>query len=198
MNFRKQRSTKSSGKTPEKLNNKSGLQNEKNSLTSGSLAVSEPEFVLSVDNPAPKKRSFYALSSKPSSKNDDELVKESYTPQKASSLPSVDYKFILNSDSKVTGKLELKQRALISGVVKGDIESDSMVSIAETANIMGNISANSIFVAGEVEGDLTASQKVVLVAPAKVYGKISSASIKIEEGVVFEGECRMESLLEND
>lgn len=196
MNFRKQRGTKSLAENSDKLSDNDNLEENKKPITSGNLAVSEGEFGVTNSSSSPKKRSFYALSSKSGSKKEDELKTDGFTPQKASSLPSVDYKFILNSDSKIIGKLELKQRALISGGVKGDVESDSMVSISESANITGNVTANSIFVAGSVKGDLIASEKIVLVAPAKVYGKIGAPSIKIEEGVVFEGECRMENLLE--
>lgn len=148
------------------------------------------------------KKSIYSFNSAKSNKQNQDSLNpdtkineinnyENLNGSNTNGLPSVDYKFTLNSGSSLSGELNLSQRALIAGSVNGEIASDSLVSIASSAKVNANIKAKVIYIAGEVAGELIAEEKIVLVAPAKVFGSIEAASISISEGVIFEGECRM-------
>jgi cytoskeletal protein CcmA (bactofilin family) len=51
---------------------------------------------------------------------------------------------------------------------------------------------------GTVRGNVRARDAVELYAPAKVYGNITSPQVFIDKGVLFEGQCRMIELADDD
>ena len=51
--------------------------------------------------------------------------------------------------------------------------------------------AGIVQIAGEVIGDVTASERVELLNNSKVIGDVDAPIIVIEEGALFEGQCRM-------
>lgn len=64
--------------------------------------------------------------------------------------------------------------------------------MGETANIEAEIHASHIIISGEVRGNIVAENKIEAHAPGKIIGSIQAPTITIDEGVVFEGNCRMQ------
>lgn len=89
------------------------------------------------------------------------------------------------------GKLAFEGAVRIDGRFSGEIISDGTLIIGETAQIKATIEVAEVIVCGSVKGDILASTRLELRAPAKLIGNVSSPSLFIEEGVVFEGQCRM-------
>lgn len=110
-------------------------------------------------------------------------------------IEKLKHDFILNFGTQIQGQLNISGNAIIEGSVIGDISVSEAIIIGENAVIEGNISGSLIVVFGSVNGDLNASEKLLLCSSdsksAKVIGNISSKAISIQEGVVFEGGCRM-------
>ena len=48
-----------------------------------------------------------------------------------------------------------------------------------------------VTVSGEVTGNLRATERVELKRTARVYGDVEAPIVVVEEGVIFEGHCRM-------
>jgi cytoskeletal protein CcmA (bactofilin family) len=48
-----------------------------------------------------------------------------------------------------------------------------------------------VLIHGEVVGDVHATERVELRSHARVFGDVESPVIVMEEGVLFEGSCRM-------
>jgi cytoskeletal protein CcmA (bactofilin family) len=48
-----------------------------------------------------------------------------------------------------------------------------------------------VTVSGEVTGNLRATERVELKRTARVYGDVEAPVVVVEEGVLFEGHCRM-------
>ena len=102
---------------------------------------------------------------------------------KAAGVPS-----IISSDLKVVGDLESDGDLQIDGQVEGDVRSKNVI-IGESAEIKGQISADTVRVCGRVDGEVRAD-KVVLMKSAQVTGDIVHKSLSIEAGSSFEGNCR--------
>ena len=86
------------------------------------------------------------------------------------------FKGMLRVDGHLSGKVHSTEGTLIvstNGLIDADIE----VAVAQ------------IF--GTVNGDIIASKRIELGRVAKVTGNIQSPSLVIEQGAVFEGNCRM-------
>jgi cytoskeletal protein CcmA (bactofilin family) len=116
-------------------------------------------------------------------------------------IEQINFSLVLNSDSKLQGTLNIAGNALIEAQITGDLKSSEILIIGENACINGNITGSTVIVFGTVTGDINASEKLLLCASksstsessaAKVTGNICSKTISIQEGVCFEGGCRME------
>jgi len=97
----------------------------------------------------------------------------------------------LGRGTEFEGKLIFEGSVRIDGVFNGQIYTKGTLVIGETAKIRAEIDAKSLIISGEVYGDLKASQRVEIHAPGKLYGNINTPVLVIEEGVIFEGNCKM-------
>lgn len=100
----------------------------------------------------------------------------------------------LGSQTEFTGKLCFSGVVHLDGTFEGEIISRGTLVVGSESVVTAHIYSNILKIAGEVHGDLTASEKIELYPPAKVYGNIRTPSLMVEEGVIFEGTCRMSTL----
>ena len=95
---------------------------------------------------------------------------------------------LLSMGLTVTGNLHSDGEIQIDGRVKGDIHSDVLI-ISETAQVNGEITAESVRVHGHVTGQIRATS-VSLAKTAHVLGDILHGNLAIEQGAFLEGHCR--------
>ena len=108
------------------------------------------------------------------------------TPKGKPAPPSV-----ISSDMRIVGDLKSRGETQIDGIVDGDIHSNVLL-IGETAQIKGEISADTVRIHGTVNGEIKA-KTVVLASTAHVVGNILHENITIDKGAHLEGHLtRME------
>ena len=100
----------------------------------------------------------------------------------------------LGSQTEFAGKLCFSGVVHLDGTFHGEIISRGTLVVGSESVVTAHIYSNILKIAGEVHGDLTASEKIELYPPARVYGNIRTPSLIVEEGVIFEGTCRMSTL----
>jgi cytoskeletal protein CcmA (bactofilin family) len=98
----------------------------------------------------------------------------------------------LGKDTEFEGKLSFTGAVRIDGRLKGEIFSEGTLIVGETAVIESDIHVSHIIISGEVRGNILATQRIEVHAPGKVYGNIQSPVVSIDEGVIFEGHCKMQ------
>lgn len=98
----------------------------------------------------------------------------------------------LGIDTQFEGKLSFSGAVRIDGHFKGEIFTKGTLIVGKTAMIESEIHAAHIIVSGEVHGNIVAENRIEIHAPGKIFGNIQTPSITINEGVVFEGVCRMQ------
>ncbi len=96
-----------------------------------------------------------------------------------------------SAGTRIEGTLELDGEVKLEGHVKGKVTGTGVVIIGEQANLQADVLAPTIVIHGVVRGELHATEKLELHRTAKVKGLIRAGRIRIDEGAVFEGECRM-------
>ena len=127
-------------------------------------------------------------------------VRENQRPRKnpkeeiTVSLKTDDITTILGKGSEFEGKLQFEGTLQIEGVFSGEIHSDSVLVVGEGAKVSAEVNIGTIVVNGEVKGNIRAKNGVEIRKPGRILGNIQTPSLIIEQGVVFEGSCKMENL----
>ena len=100
----------------------------------------------------------------------------------------------LGNDTEFEGKLTFKGAVRIDGRFTGEIFTEGTLIVGETAVIRSEIHVSQIIISGEIRGNIIADNRIEIHAPGKVFGNIQSPAVIIEEGVIFEGNCRMQKI----
>lgn len=95
---------------------------------------------------------------------------------------------IISADLKIIGDLSSKGEIQVDGTVDGDIRTKTLL-VGETAQIKGEIVAESVFIHGSVNGQIKA-QDVTLSKTAHMVGDILHENLSIETGAFLEGHCK--------
>ena len=103
---------------------------------------------------------------------------------------------IIGAGTVVEGVLKASASTRIEGTVNGDITSEGVVVIANEGVVNGNITAVDVKISGTVKGNLIISGKTELVSNGKLVGDIKTGSLSIDETAVFQGNCKMNSVIE--
>ena len=95
------------------------------------------------------------------------------------------------SDVEITGSLKFKGILHFEGKLqKGSISGEKLF-VGKSANIRGNIVADSLRMEGTVFGNITVKGKCDLGESAVLTGDIKSASIAMAEGATFTGQMQI-------
>ena len=99
---------------------------------------------------------------------------------------------IVGSSAELNGNIFLKDKGIIriDGRLHGDISGADSIIIGKTGFIEGDIIAGTILVGGKVTGNISASQDLEMFSSAIVKGDIKYSHLLIEEGAIFEGNCK--------
>jgi cytoskeletal protein CcmA (bactofilin family) len=97
----------------------------------------------------------------------------------------------LGKDTEFEGKLSFKGAVRIDGHFTGEIFTEGTLIVGELAVIESNIHVSHIIISGEIRGNIIADNRIEIHPPGKVFGNIQAPTVVIEEGVIFEGNCRM-------
>lgn len=104
----------------------------------------------------------------------------------------------LGKETEFEGKLTFIGAVRIDGRFRGEILTEGTLIVGETAVIQSNIHVSQIIISGEVQGNIHAEKRIEIHAPGKVFGNIQSPVIVMEEGVIFEGHCRMRKVVDSE
>ncbi len=100
----------------------------------------------------------------------------------------------LGEDTEFEGKLSFKGAVRVDGHFTGEIFTEGTLIVGESAVIKSDIHVSQIIIKGEIRGNIFADNRIEIHAPGKVFGNIQAPAVVIEEGVIFEGNCRMQKI----
>ena len=109
---------------------------------------------------------------------------------KASAKAS-DLTAFIDEGSEIEGKYTFSGTVMLNGRFRGEIVSNDSLIVGEKGVVNASIRAGVVLISGEVVGNVNASERVELRGSARVYGDVEAPVVVIEEGVLFEGHCRM-------
>jgi len=104
---------------------------------------------------------------------------------------------LVGKTCKVVGDIVTKESIQINGHVVGNIETESVASITETAVVEGFVKASEVFVAGKVNGNIIAYKSLELEKTSLITGDIITSKLHIHSGASFNGNTKMGDNVKN-
>ena len=103
-----------------------------------------------------------------------------------------DINAFLGKDTSFEGKLSFSGAVRIDGHFKGEIITEGTLIVGESAVLESDIRVSHIIISGEIRGNIKADSRIEVHTPGKVFGNIEGPIVVLDEGVVFEGNCKMQ------
>ena len=97
----------------------------------------------------------------------------------------------IDEGSEMEGRYTFRGTVMLNGRFKGEISSEDTLIIGERGVVQADIRAGRVQVNGEITGNVWATERIDLKRTARMYGDVEAPVVVVEEGVVFEGHCRM-------
>jgi cytoskeletal protein CcmA (bactofilin family) len=98
----------------------------------------------------------------------------------------------VGAGTTVSGDSEFKGMLRIDGRYSGRIRSEKGTLIVSSGGVVeANVEVSTARVNGTLEGDIVAAERIEFGRSARVRGNIQTPALVIEEGAIFEGQCRM-------
>jgi len=97
----------------------------------------------------------------------------------------------IDEASEIEGKFTFSGTVMLNGKFSGEIVSNDTLIIGEKGVVNATVRGGVVLVSGEVVGNILATERVELRGSARVSGDVEAPVVVVEEGVRFEGHCRM-------
>jgi cytoskeletal protein CcmA (bactofilin family) len=107
------------------------------------------------------------------------------------SVRGTDLTAFIDEGSDIEGKCTFSGTVMLNGRFRGEIVSSDRIIVGEKGVVNASIHAANVLIKGEVAGDVVATERVELVGAARVFGDVEAPVVVVEDGVLFEGHCRM-------
>jgi cytoskeletal protein CcmA (bactofilin family) len=101
----------------------------------------------------------------------------------------------VGNGTNMTGEANFKGMLRVDGHLSGRVSSqDGTLIVSTGGQVDANVEVSVAQIYGTVNGDVIATKRIELGRVAKVTGNIQTPALVIEQGAIFEGSCRMQSL----
>jgi cytoskeletal protein CcmA (bactofilin family) len=98
---------------------------------------------------------------------------------------------MLGQGCKIKGDIELQGTIRIDGTFEGSMSCPDTLIIGKSGVVKADVKVKNAVIGGKLIGNITASSKIELQTGSHVEGDIQTARLVIDEGVFFEGNCKM-------
>src|SRR5579884_3269804 len=98
---------------------------------------------------------------------------------------------LIDRHSTFDGTFHSDRDVRIDGIVKGTIECQGTLFVAQGANVTAKVEAENITVAGDLNGDIHCRGRLQIMPSGQVRGKVVTETLVIDEGAYYEGQLEM-------
>lgn len=98
---------------------------------------------------------------------------------------------LISAGTVFEGKLKTPGSIRIDGKIVGEVVATNALTIGQTGDVDGNVSARNVTIGGRIDGLIVALDKLVFESKAVVRGDIRASKLVIIEGAMFDGKCIM-------
>jgi cytoskeletal protein CcmA (bactofilin family) len=98
---------------------------------------------------------------------------------------------IIGEGTRFNGEFDLNGLLRIDGDFCGTVRTKGKVLVGKNGRAECVIYAGTVVIGGIVRGNIFAVEKVVILSTGIVLGNISTPRLIVEEGVIFNGQCKI-------
>jgi cytoskeletal protein CcmA (bactofilin family) len=98
---------------------------------------------------------------------------------------------LIDRHSNFDGVFQSSRDLRIDGVVKGTIECQGTLFVAQGANVNAKIEAENVTVAGDLHGEVNCRGRLQIMPSGRLRGKVNTQTLVINEGAYYEGQLDM-------
>ena len=98
---------------------------------------------------------------------------------------------VLDQGCEIEGHLAFSGTLVLNGKFQGELVSSDTLIVGEDGDLKADIRVGVAIVSGQLLGHITAKERVELRSTARMYGDIVTPVLVLEEGVIFDGHCKM-------
>ena len=98
---------------------------------------------------------------------------------------------VIDQGCELEGRLVFTGTLVLNGKFHGQVISSDTLIVGEGGDLEADIEVGVIIVSGKIRGHVTARERVELRRSASMYGDIVTPVLVLEEGVIFDGHCKM-------
>lgn len=95
---------------------------------------------------------------------------------------------VIGEGSVFEGKFYINGSLQIDGRFQGEVQTRDQLIVGENGRVKTDIVAKRVRIAGTVIGNIRAEEEVHLLGTGRLLGNISAPRVRIEDGVVIQGE----------
>ena len=103
---------------------------------------------------------------------------------------------IIGEGTRFKGEFDLNGLLRVDGDFCGTIRTKGKVLIGKNGRAECTIYAGTVVVGGSVRGNIFANEKVIILSTGIMMGNIQTPRFIVEEGVIFNGNCRVQEAIE--
>jgi cytoskeletal protein CcmA (bactofilin family) len=98
---------------------------------------------------------------------------------------------VIDRHSNFDGAFIAKRDLRIEGEVRGSINCNGTLFIAQGATVNAEVEAENITVAGDISGEIVCRGRLQVMPSGRLRGKVTTKALIINEGAFYEGEMEM-------
>jgi cytoskeletal protein CcmA (bactofilin family) len=98
---------------------------------------------------------------------------------------------IIGEGTKFKGEFDLNGLLRIDGDFTGVIRTKGKVLVGKNGRAECTLNAGTVVVGGVLRGEIFSTDKVIILSTGLVLGNITTPRLIIEEGVIFNGSCKI-------
>ena len=100
---------------------------------------------------------------------------------------------LLGKGSSFEGKLTFEGTVRIDGRFKGQILANDILIIGDEGIVEGEITVGELVCSGTIRGTIRTARSAEFLAPAKIEAELFTAQLRVERGVIFDGNIHMKN-----
>lgn len=100
---------------------------------------------------------------------------------------------VIDQGCELEGRLTFAGTLILNGKFHGEIFSSDTLLVGESGEVEAEVQVGVAIVSGQITGNINARERVELRGTARIFGDIVTPVLVLEEGVVFDGRCKMKN-----